>query len=93
MPTVSDLQKRRQKLLQHRRLQEHKRQRLEAINHPERADLKPAMVTISEFAIATGLGRATIYRNIAAGIIPSVKLLRRRLIPFSYLEKLRTAGQ
>ncbi len=42
----------------------------------------------AEAEIYTGLGRATIYRLIAAGLLDSRKVGRRRLIPVEALDAL-----
>jgi predicted DNA-binding transcriptional regulator AlpA len=67
-------------------------ERLQALNHPERADIKPAVVSVQELASASGMSPATIWRHIASGLIPSTKVLGRRLIPYSYYERLRNGG-
>jgi excisionase family DNA binding protein len=67
-------------------------ERLEAVNHPEKADIKPAVVSVRELAALTGWSRATIWRDIASGLIPSTKYGNRRSIPYSFVEKLRNGG-
>jgi predicted DNA-binding transcriptional regulator AlpA len=54
-----------------------------------RAEVKPAVVTVREFMLTTGLSHATIYRCIKDGSIASTFAYGRRLIPFSEVERLR----
>jgi predicted DNA-binding transcriptional regulator AlpA len=84
---------RRESLLKRRHYRERKEQRLEALNHPEKANLKPAAVSIAEFAVLSGLSPATINRRIADGTIPSTKYLGRRLIAYSEVERLREGAE
>jgi hypothetical protein len=86
---VDTAKRRRESLLRRRHYRERKEQRLEAVNHPERADLKPAAVSVVEFSIVSGLSVATIWRRVADGTIKSTKCLNRRLIAYSEVERLR----
>ena len=40
-------------------------------------------MSVDEAADALGIGRSTLYRELSAGRLPSVKIGRRRLIPAS----------
>jgi predicted DNA-binding transcriptional regulator AlpA len=75
-----------------RNYQDRRAERVEALNHPEKANIKPAVVSVQELASASGMSAATIWRHIASGLIPSTKVLGRRLIPYSYVERLRNGG-
>jgi excisionase family DNA binding protein len=51
-------------------------------------------LSVGEVAAALGIGRRTVERAIADGVIPSVTLGRRRLVPVTALRSLlREAGQ
>jgi predicted DNA-binding transcriptional regulator AlpA len=78
--------------LRRRTYRNRREERLEAINRPEKADLKPATVSVRELSVLTGMSPATIWRHIASGFIPSTKYLNRRLIPYSVVEKLRSGS-
>jgi predicted DNA-binding transcriptional regulator AlpA len=74
------------------RRRNYREERLEAINRPDKANLKPATVSVRELSALTGMSPATIWRHIASGLIPSTKVLARRLIPYEYVERLRNGG-
>lgn len=50
--------------------------------------ISPKFLSPAEAEIYTGLGRATLYRLIAAGVLESRKVGRRRLIPIAALDKI-----
>lgn len=49
-------------------------------NHPSSATVEALAVSVGEAARLLGVSRATTYKLVTAGILPSLKLGRRRLI-------------
>ena len=54
-------------------------ERREALSKPDRADVRPAALSVKDFRIATGLSHASVYRRLADGTLKSVKIGGRRL--------------
>ena len=71
------------------RKQRDRDQRQAALNDPARAAVRPATISIRDFALATGLSCATIYRRIADGSLKSTKFAGRRLIAWSEIQRLQ----
>jgi excisionase family DNA binding protein len=65
--------------------------RIEAVGgaNPE---IEPATVSVNEFVVLSGVAHATIFRWIKRGVIRSVMIGGRRLIPFSEVRRLRGEG-
>jgi excisionase family DNA binding protein len=82
-------QKIRQARRQRRRYLRLKTARLEALEHPERAAVQPAAISVRDFSIAVGCDPSTAARWIKNGAIKSVKIGKRRLIAYAELERIR----
>ena len=71
------------------RLQRLRAERLAAVYFPDAGEMRPATISIRDFAIASGLSQATVMRRVKDGTFPSTKIGQRRLISYSALERLR----
>jgi excisionase family DNA binding protein len=68
------------------RVREVREQRRQAINDPRLACVKPAALSIQDFALMTGLHRCTVWRRIRDGSLRATKFSGRVLIPYSEIE-------
>jgi len=67
-------------------------ERAQALAKPDLADVKPAVISIKDFRVATGVSQATVMRRLADGTLKSVKIGGRRLILYSELERILAGG-
>jgi hypothetical protein len=75
-----------------RRRQREEKLRLDraiALANPAKAEMLPAVVSVLEFRRATGVSHTTAHRWIADKTIASVKVRRRRFIPFTEIARIR----
>jgi hypothetical protein len=63
--------------------------RLDALNSPGQGDQKPIAVSLAEFRRLFGFSHMTVHRRIGDGTLKSFVALRRRMIPWSEVERLR----
>ena len=52
--------------------------------------MQPSFFSVSEIAKALGISLITAYRHVATGVIPSVLVGSRRLVPAAYLKSLES---
>jgi hypothetical protein len=52
----------------------------------------PKAMTVNEFVSAFRIGRTTLYRHIGAGLIRTIHIGKRRLVPASEIERLEREG-
>jgi len=58
------------------------------VETPSQTDTRPRYATVAETAVRLRLHRITVYKLTARGLIPSVKVGARVLIPESYFDGL-----
>jgi excisionase family DNA binding protein len=86
----TDQNKARKRAAKRRQREEELRlERAVAIADPAMAKTPPAAVSVNEFKRATGASHATVSRWVRDGVIKSVKVGRRRFIPFAEITRIR----
>ena len=60
---------------------------------PSQTDTRPRYATVAETAVRLRLHRITVYKLTARGLIPSVKVGARRLVPLSYFDELAASAK
>jgi hypothetical protein len=88
-PAPKGKQREQKRTLKRARFVKHAAQRQQAINSPNDARVRPVAISPKDFSLATGLSPATIARAIRDGRLKSVRILGRRLISYSELERVR----
>jgi hypothetical protein len=67
-------------------------ERREALRKPELAEVRPMVISVTDFRLATGVSNATVFRWLRTGLVKSTRVGGRRLIPLSELNRIQRGG-